>query len=238
MSSKYVQVYNTLKKQIESGEYAIGEEFPSEAVLQEQFQVSRDTVRKALGMLENQGYIQKSRGRVAVVVERGAYNFPFAEILSFKELNAHLNRRTETEVENLEILSDPERIMNIFEDDEEKEIYDLLRVRKIEGERVIVDHDYFKRSVVPNLPLRACRDSVYAYLEEEKGLRIGFATKEIVVEDATEDDRRYLEMKRYDLGVVGRIYTYTKENVLFQFTESRHRPDCFRFVEVAQRKKI
>ena len=108
MSSKYVQVYNTLKKQIESGEYAIGEEFPSEGELQSRFQVSRDTVRKSLGMLENQGYIRKSRGRVAVVVERGEGNFPFAEILSFKELNAQLKRKTETEVENLEILSDPE----------------------------------------------------------------------------------------------------------------------------------
>lgn len=237
MSSKYVQVYNALKKQIESGEYAIGEALPAEAVLQEKFRVSRDTVRKSLGMLENQGYIQKGRGRAAVVVERGAYNFPFAEILSFKELNAHLSRQTETEVENLEILSDREIIENLFEDDEEREVYDLLRVRLIEGERVIVDHDYFKRSVVKNLPLRACRDSVYAYLENELGLEIGYATKEIVVEDATEDDKRYLDMKEYGLVVVVRSYTYTKDNQLFQYTESRHRPDYFRFVEVAQRKK-
>lgn len=238
MSSKYVQVYNALKKQIESGEYAIGEALPAEAVLQEKFRVSRDTVRKSLGMLENQGYIQKGRGRAAVVVERGAYNFPFAEILSFKELNAHLSRQTETEVENLEILSDREIIENLFEDDEEREVYDLLRVRLIEGERVIVDHDYFKRSVVKNLPLRACRDSVYAYLENELGLEIGYATKEIVVEDATEDDKRYLDMKEYGLVVVVRSYTYTKDNQLFQYTESRHRPDYFRFVEVAQRKKL
>ena len=238
MSSKYVQVYNALKKQIESGEYAIGEALPAEAVLQEKFRVSRDTVRKSLGMLENQGYIQKGRGRAAVVVERGAYNFPFAEILSFKELNAHLSRQTETEVENLEILSDRETIENLFEDDEEREVYDLLRVRLIEGERVIVDHDYFKRSVVKNLPLRACRDSVYAYLENELGLEIGYATKEIVVEDATEDDKRYLDMKEYGLVVVVRSYTYTKDNQLFQYTESRHRSDYFRFVEVAQRKKL
>ena len=238
MSSKYVQVYNALKKQIVSGEYAIGVALPAEAVLQEKFRVSRDTVRKSLGMLENQGYIQKGRGRAAVVVERGAYNFPFAEILSFKELNAHLSRQTETEVENLEILSDRETIENLFEDDEEREVYDLLRVRLIEGERVIVDHDYFKRSVVKNLPLRACRDTVYAYLENELGLEIGYATKEIVVEDATEDDKRYLDMKEYGLVVVVRSYTYTKDNQLFQYTESRHRPDYFRFVEVAQRKKL
>ena len=237
MSSKYVQVYNTLKKQIESGEYAIGEEFPSEGELQSRFQVSRDTVRKSLGMLENQGYIRKSRGRVAVVVERGEGNFPFAEILSFKELNAQLKRKTETEVENLEILSDPELIFRLFEDDEEKEIYDLVRGRRIGGERVIIDHDYFKRSIVKNLPLRACRESVYEYLEGEAGLKIGYAAKEIVVEEATAQDRKYLDLKQYGLVVVVRSYTYTKDNRLFQYTESRHRPDQFRFVEVAQRKK-
>ena len=36
----------------------------------ERYQVSRDTVRKALGMLENQGYIQKARGKVATVSGR------------------------------------------------------------------------------------------------------------------------------------------------------------------------
>ena len=92
--------------------------------------------------------------------------------------------------------------------------------------------------MVKNLPLRACRDSVYAYLENELGLEIGYATKEIVVEDATEDDKRYLDMKEYGLVVVVRSYTYTKDNQLFQYTESRHRPDYFRFVEVAQRKKL
>lgn len=237
MSSKYVQVYNTLKKQIEGGEFSIGEALPPEGELQIQFGVSRDTIRKSLGMLENQGYIQKARGKAAVVVERGEGNFPFAEILSFKELNTQLKRRTQTEVENLEILSDPALIMKIFEDDEEKEIYDLLRVRRIGGERVIVDHDYFKRSVVKNLPLRACRDSVYEYLEGEMGLEIGYAAKEIVVEEAGELDRKYMDLKQYGLVVVVKSYTYTKDNCLFQYTESRHRPDQFRFVEVAQRKK-
>lgn len=237
MSSKYVQVYNTLKKQIEGGEFSIGEALLPEGELQSQFRVSRDTIRKSLGMLENEGYIQKARGKAAVVVERGKGNFPFAEILSFKELDTQLKRKTETEVENLEILSDPALIMRLFEDDEEKEIYDLLRVRRIGGERVIVDQDYFKRSVVKNLPLRACRDSVYEYLEGELGLEIGYAAKEIVVEETTELDRKYMDLKQYGLVVVVRSYTYTIDNRLFQYTESRHRPDQFKFVEIAQRKR-
>ena len=235
MASKYVQVYTDLKRKIENRELDIGQDLPAEGELTERYQVSRDTVRKALGMLENQGYIQKARGKVATVSGRGAYSFPFEKIASFKELNAHLNRKTRTEVVNLEILSDGNRIMELFEDDEEQEIYDLLRVREIEGERVIIDHDYFRRSIVPNLPLRACRDSVYEYLEKEQGLQIGYATKEIFVQDATEKDRKYLDLGEYGLVVVTKSYTYTKENQLFQYTESRHRPDHFRFVGFAQK---
>lgn len=235
MASKYVQVYTDLKKKIENRELDVGQALPAEGELMDRYQVSRDTVRKALGMLENQGYIQKARGKVATVNGRGAYTFPFEKIASFKELNAHLNRKTETEVENLEILSDKERITDLFGDDEESEAYDLLRVRKIDGERVIIDHDYFRRSIVPNLPLRACRDSVYEYLEKEQGIKIGYATKEISVQDATEKDRKYLDLGKYGLVVVTRSYTYTTANGLFQYTESRHRPDHFRFVGVAQR---
>ena len=237
MASKYVQVYTDLKNRIESQALETGQALPAEGELMDYYQVSRDTVRKALGILENQGYIQKARGKVATVDGKKAYTFPFEKLASFKELNAHLNRQTQTEVENLEILSDTARIAELFGEagDGEEEAYDLLRVRRIEGERVIMDHDYFRRSIVPNLPLRACRDSVYEYLEKEQGLKIGYATKEISVQNAGEIDRRYLDLGSYDLVVVVVGYTYTLDGRVFQYTESRHRPDHFRFVGVAQR---
>ena len=237
MASKYVQVYTDLKNRIESQALETGQALPAEGELMDYYQVSRDTVRKALGILENQGYIQKARGKVATVAGKKGYTFPFEKLASFKELNAHLNRQTQTEVENLEILSDTARIAELFGEagDGEEEAYDLLRVRRIEGERVIMDHDYFRRSIVPNLPLRACRDSVYEYLEKEQGLKIGYATKEISVQNAGEIDRRYLDLGSYDLVVVVAGYTYTLDGCVFQYTESRHRPDHFRFVGVAQR---
>ena len=94
MASKYVQVYTDLKKKIENRELEIGQALPAEAELMSQYQVSRDTIRKSLGILENQGYIQKARGRVATVAGRGNYTFPFERIASFKELNAHLEPKS------------------------------------------------------------------------------------------------------------------------------------------------
>ena len=160
MASKYVQVYTEFENRIESQALEAGQALPAESELMERYQVSRDTVRKALGILENQGYIQKARGKVATVAGKKTYTFPFEKLASFKELNAHLNRQTQTEVENLEILSGRGSDRGAVRGGGEEEVYDLLRIRRIEGERVIIDHDYFRRSVVPKLPLRGLPGSL------------------------------------------------------------------------------
>lgn len=234
--SKYRKIYRAVQELIESGRLEAGEKLPAEGQMMEEYDASRDTVRKALTLLENDGYIQKSRGRVAVVLPRDQYNFPVSEITSFQELSQMMGMETETVVENLNIIGDPERIREIFGREIEGEVFELERVRKMDGERIILDKDYFLRSVVPTLPLAVCRKSVYEYLEGEQGLKIGYATKEITVQKATEEDKRLLDMGQYDMIVVVKSYTYLTSNELFQFTESRHRPDKFRFVDLAKRR--
>ena len=51
MASKYVQVYTDLKNMIESEALKTGQALPAEGELMELYQVSRDTIRKALGIL-------------------------------------------------------------------------------------------------------------------------------------------------------------------------------------------
>ncbi len=234
--SKYMKIYRALQEAIDEESLKAGEKLPAESQLMTQYGASRDTVRKALNLLEYNGYIQKGRGKVAVVIPRGHYNFPISEIASFQEVNQMMGMGAETEVENLEILRDSEKIREIFGRETTGEAFELLRVRSVDGERIILDRDYFKRSVVPNLPLSVCRKSVYEYLEKELQLKISYATKEITVQMANEEDRRLLDMASYDMVVVVRSYTYLASNELFQYTESRHRPDKFRFVDLAKRK--
>lgn len=234
--SKYMRIYHAFEEAIEKGNMAEGDKLPTEGEIMEQYKASRDTVRKALNLLVHNGYIQKARGKVAVVLARNQFNFPVSEISSFQEISRLSGMKAETLVENLEILTDTERIREVFDMDIKGEVFELYRVRKVDGERIILDKDYFKRSVVPNLPLSVCRKSVYEYLEKELGLEIGYATKEITVQKTTEEDRKFLDLGEYDMVVVVRSYTYLIDNELFQYTESRHRPDKFRFVDFARRK--
>ncbi len=236
MESKYKHLYNQLLEQIERKEYRPGDKLPSEGELMEMTGASRDTVRKALDLLVQDGYIKKARGKAAEVLDKNKFNFPVSEIASFKEIYRYSDSKPRTYVENLEIIKNEPKLMEALQLGPEDEAFVLERVREIDGEKIIIDKDYFSRKVVRNLPLRAAQDSVYEYLEQEVGLKIGFAMKEITVRMATEEDERLLDMKNYDMIVVVKSYTYLEDSTLFQYTESRHRPDKFKFVDFARRK--
>ena len=234
--SKYVTIYKEWKEKIESGQIAEGERLPTESSLMESYQVSRDTVRKSLNLLEQNGYIQRGRGRASLVMPKQRYTFPLSEIASFQEVNKLSNAHAETEGVNLDILQDSHKIKKIFQQSVNGEVYELIRVRRMKDEAVILDKDYFVRDVVPRLPLNECKVSVYRYLEEELGLQISYAVKEITVQKANAEDYELLDMGDYSMVVVVKSHTYLENNTLFQCTESRHRPDKFRFVDLAKRK--
>lgn len=60
---KYYQITEDLKEQILSGEIPPGGKLPSENELSARYQVSRQTVRKALAILESSGYVYAEHGR-------------------------------------------------------------------------------------------------------------------------------------------------------------------------------
>lgn len=66
----YRKVYETLRKHIESGTYREGDILPSENELCVVHTVTRPTIRQALNMLANDGFIKKRQGLGSVVQNR------------------------------------------------------------------------------------------------------------------------------------------------------------------------
>ena len=60
---KYSQIIDDLKKQILSGKIKAGDKLPSENQLSETYGISRQTVRKALQVLEQDDYIYAVHGK-------------------------------------------------------------------------------------------------------------------------------------------------------------------------------
>lgn len=70
---KYVSLMEELKNKILSGEIRPGEKLPSENELAQEYGISRHTVRKALAILANDGYITTEHGKGTFCSDRMAH---------------------------------------------------------------------------------------------------------------------------------------------------------------------
>ena len=61
-AAKHRQVFEIMRNRIESGDYQPGDRIPAEALLIEEFGVSRPTVARALQDLERRGFVSRRRG--------------------------------------------------------------------------------------------------------------------------------------------------------------------------------
>lgn len=236
MSTKYLKLYNNLVNKIESKEYKIGSKLPSENELTNNFGYSRDTIRKALSLLEQNGYISKSKGKASIVINKSQFHFPISKIVSFKELNSNISNKTI--VMDLKIAHDDKNIQDKLELNEDEKYFKLVRIREIEGEKIIIDKDYIPKKYVNELPLEEAKNSLYEYFEKKLGLKISYSKKEITVKFISDEDKTLLDLKNFEMIVVVKSYTYLEGDQLFQYTESRHRPDKFKFIDFAYRKNI
>ncbi len=63
----YQHLYETLRQQLVKGVYEIGSLLPSEKELQQTYNLTQPTVRQALSMLAEEGFIKKYQGKGSVV---------------------------------------------------------------------------------------------------------------------------------------------------------------------------
>lgn len=235
MASKYEELYYALLNRIETGEFQPQETLPKEFDLMEEYHCSRDTIRKSLQMLSQNGYIQKTKRKGSVVLDRTRYEFPVSGVVSFKELAHAMGKRIETIVTCCECIKPDAKMQARLNLSDKDRVWMIERVRNIDGERIILDLDFFNASIVTGITKEIAKDSLYEYIEKTLNLKIGYANKEITCQTVTENDKHLLDLKDYDMVVNVDSYTYLNDTRIFQFTRSRHRPDKFIFHDFARR---
>lgn len=236
MNNKFIRIYEDIAGRIRDGDIEAGTLLQSELDLSERYQTSRETIRKALKMLYEEGYIQKIQGKGSIVLDIRKIDFPVSGLVSFKELAQKMGHRAQTMVKLFEEQTVDQTLSQKTSFGLNEQVWQINRVRIVDGEHVILDKDYISQRLIPGLNQEICNDSIYEYIEQKLGLSISYAKKEILVEEPTAEDRELLDLEGFHNVVVVRSQVYLEDTSQFQYTESRHRPDKFTFVDFARRK--
>lgn len=134
---KYQRIYQDLLKDLHNKVYLPGDFLPSDGKLVLRYQVSRETVRKAVKALASDGYVQRLPGKGSVVLDRKHFVFPVSTLESYREMVSQANLNASNDVISIEpnvevpeklTLSDSSMLASLVE-----------RRRRVDGEATVLD---------------------------------------------------------------------------------------------------
>ncbi|MCR4567822.1 MAG: trehalose operon repressor [Pseudobutyrivibrio sp.] len=236
--SKYEKIYRDLKDKIEGEEYEYQSILPPESTLVGIYDCSRNTVRRALAQLAEIGYVQAINGVGVRVVYQPVdkASFVIGGIETFKESASRNKLKSTTEVVLFaEIVADA-RVAKRSGFPEGTELYYIQRLRKLDGKPCIMDINLFDKNLVPGLTEEIASKSIYEYIENELKMEISMSKRKMTVERVTQVDSLYLSLGDYNCLAVVTSQTFNKMGHLFEYTQSRHVPEYFCFMDTAMRQ--
>jgi len=131
---KHHRVYLILKQEIEDGVYSATAPLQGEVGLAERFDVSRITIRKAMGRLTEEGLVERQRGRGTFARAQGARASPVTASLSGNIENLiALGLETNVTLIELTYVVAPPSICRIMEQPIGTIMQRAVRVRTVDG---------------------------------------------------------------------------------------------------------
>lgn len=238
--AKYMDIYKDLKAKIENGEYKYQELLPSENHLILTYGCSRNTVRRAVSTLVTDGYVQTMQGKGVRNIFQPALRatFTIGGIESFKESAVRNHQTPRTEVLYFAELTTDAKISGRTGFPVGAELYYVQRLHYLDEKALILNHNYFRKDVVRDLTKEIAENSIYEYIEQVLHVSIVTSKRTMTVEKMTEIDEHYLELGDYNCLAVVSSQTYNSDGIMFEYTQSRHRPDYFRFQDNATRRPL
>lgn len=236
--AKYEQLYQFLKEKIESGEYPPQELLPSEHTLIAELGCSRNTLRRAVGELVRAGYVQTMQGKGMRNIFQPSQQttFTLGTIETFSESAARNQQRGTSKVLLFSSVTADRKLAEKTGFAEDTPLFYIQRLHYLNERPLIFNHSYFRQDVAQGLTREIAEGSIYRYLENELHISIINSKRVVTVEKATPLDLQYLDMGDCNCLAVVSSQTYNSDGVMFEYTQSRHHPNFFRFQDNAVRR--
>jgi GntR family transcriptional regulator len=188
------QIREIIRRQVLDGSYAPHSQMPSESQMMEAFQVSRITIRQALGDLQKEGLIFKVAGKGSFVAKPKAFQ-NLSRLQGFGEAMAPAGHETFSQVLSTRRVAASEVVAQRLGLSAGTAVFELQRLRFLNREPISVDVSYFPLALGERLAREdlAARD-VFVILENDLGRHLTHADVQIEAISADETLARQLRI--------------------------------------------
>lgn len=206
----YRTIATSLSESILNGTYTKGDKLPTEAKLCHYYNVSRVTLRLALGLLVDKNYVEKKRGSGSFVTyskESDVINRS-AKIISFSDEMQALGKTPSTKVITFEMQSASRKIATDLQLESGSPIFYYERILYGNDSPRSFETGYISAEKYPDLTLEHLTQSKFNYIETVKQQVIDFSHQAVTAIVADERLAEKLAVKHGTPLISLRLITY------------------------------
>jgi len=205
----YIKLRNELVRRIEKGKYNLDTLLPSERSLIDEFEVSRETVRRAVIELERLGYIHKKQGVGAFVVRK----YPMDPIEPMASFTIELEARGVKPGDKLiskKILNHPPKI--VIETLKTEKVLYTRRIRFADEQPFAIEDSYFPIDLFDCLNKYNFKGSYYQLIVHKCKIPVTQTNQGIYSRISTKEEMKLLSLKKETpiLGINRTWFSYNK----------------------------
>ena len=215
---KYQQIAIEIEKYIEDHALKQGDKLPVLETLMTHFEVSKSTITKSLDLLEKRGVVfqvrgsgifvrrHKRKGYISLLSNQGFKKDLEDFNITSKVIELAVRKPTIEAAENLNIGKD-------------NDVYYVKRIRYINGQTLCFEESYYNKSIIPYLNNEIVSESIFRYIKEGLGLKIGFSDLFLHVAKLNEEEANYLGLKVGDPKLYVESIFYLNNGQSFDFSK-------------------
>lgn len=189
----YEQLKDLIARDIRSGRYGEGYRMPSEMEIENEYKVSRITVRRAISELCEEGLLVKKQGKGTFVVGK-EFNADMGRLSGFHEYMEEQGRNVGIcmlERSIVRLVPSLAKEMELAEDDD---VFHMRRIMSTDGVPIMVDSCYIPLKLFPGIAEKFHdNDSVFRILRNDYGVEMGKYKKVLKVRKASKEVASYLD---------------------------------------------
>ena len=226
----YAQLLDILSGRIARAVYQPGAQIPGEPELCRLFGVSRTVVRQALGEMEQDGLIERRKGKGTFVAFPKISESLAQRLTGFYADMVARGYRPLTQVLHHRLVEASEGVAQSLEIPPGARVFDIKRLRSVDSVPVQLVTSYLPYELCPRLAeVDLTNRSLYDFLERECGLVIARGRRYIEAVSAGEADARLLQVERGAALIRLESLSYLENGRPLEYYHALHRGDRSRF---------
>ncbi|MGN8844624.1 GntR family transcriptional regulator [Niallia sp. HCP3S3_B10] len=192
---KYQQIAEKIERYIEENGLKQGSKLPVIEALMKQYGVSKSTIIKTLELLEKKGIIFQVRGSGIFVRRQNRKGY--ISLLSNQGFKKDLEDYvlTSTIIE-LEVRKPTEEVSINLNMELNEDVYYVKRIRYINGQTLCLEESWYNKSIITYLNKEIVSESIFHYITEGLGLKVGFSDVYLQVDKLNEEEAAFLGLEK------------------------------------------